>query len=235
MDTMSYPTMDAAAAQAAQRAFVTKVFGWMTAGLTITAVVALYVATTPRLVEAIFGNRALLLGLIIGELLMVVVLAAAIHKLSPGVASALFVAYAAVNGLTLSVLFLAFTAASLASTFFITAATFGAMFVYGYTTKRDLTGLGSLCVMALIGLIVASVVKIFMANPMLYWLTTYAGVLIFVGLTAYDAQRIKMMGIGLSRQGTAIAHKAAILGALALYLDFVNLFILLLRIFGRRR
>jgi len=231
---LAYHDVEAdAKARLAERAFVTKVFGWMTAGLMITAVIATYVAGNPALVERIFRS-GVFVALIIAELGLVLILSAAINKLSAPAASAMFIIYSALNGLTLSVIFLVYTTASLTSTFFITSGTFGAMFLYGWTTKRDLTGLGSLCFMALIGLILASIVNLFMASSGLYWLVTYAGVAIFVGLTAYDGQKIRLMGRALGAEGE-VARKAAVLGALALYLDFVNLFLLLLRIFGRRR
>ena len=157
-----------------------------------------------------------------------------VNRMSPAIAMGAFLFYAALNGLTLSVIFLVYTAESIGLTFFITAGTFGAMCIYGATTKRDLTSLGSLCFMALFGLILASVVNIFWHSSGLYWVVTYAGVLIFVGLTAYDAQKIKQMHAA-GMEGTDQDRKAAILGALALYLDFINLFLYLLRIFGRRK
>lgn len=222
------------AASAAEQSFVLRVYWWMTLGLAITGVVAMATAQTPSLVGAIFGNPALLIGLLVGELVLVVALSAAINRLSPAVAMAMFVVYAGLNGLTLSILFLVYTQASLTSTFFVTAGTFGAMSVYGYTTKRDLTSLGSICLMGLFGLILASVVNLFLHNGTVYWIVTYGGILIFVGLTAYDTQKIKEIGLTIGPDG-GLQQKAAVLGALRLYLDFINLFLLLLRLLGRRR
>ena len=165
---------------------------------------------------------------------MVVVLSAAIGRLSPPIATTLFLVYAALNGVTLSFLALLYTESSIAVTFAITASTFGAMSAYGYLTKRDLTSLGNLLVMLLLGFILASVVNLFFAVPAIYWITTFAGIAIFVGLTAYDTQKIKKI-MAATADGSAANYKAAIIGALMLYLDFVNLFLLLLRLFGRRR
>ncbi len=226
--------LDYAADRADPSVFVAKVFGWMTIGLLLTAVVAMWVASTEWLIRSIVTNRGLFLGLILGELGLVVVMSWAINRISPAVATGLFLLYAAVNGLTLSVIFVIYTQASIASTFFVTAGTFGVLAAYGYFTKRDLTSIGNLCLMALIGLIIASVVNFFFASEMLYWIITYAGILIFVGLTAYDAQKIKRIGMSLGSD-EGLARKAAIMGALHLYLDFINLFILLLRVLGRRR
>ena len=226
--------MSDAAVQQAISAFVTKVFGWMAVGLLLTGVVAAYVAQTPSLVQTIFAGNTFII-LIVAEIGLVIVLSAAITKLSAGAASVLFLLYSAVNGLTFSVIFLVYTASSIGSTFIVTAGTFGAMFIYGYVTKKDLTSLGSLCFMGLIGMIIASVVNMFVASSSLYWIITYGGILVFVGLTAYDAQKIKMTGAVSGALDPSTAHKAAILGALALYLDFINLFLLLLRLLGRRR
>ncbi len=217
-----------------ERTFVSKVYGWMAFALFVTAMVAMGVANTPAVRNVVLGNRAIFFGLIIGELVLVIALSAAIARISAATATIMFVIYSAVNGLTLSVIFVVYTDASIASTFFITGGTFAAMSVYGYFTKRDLTSIGNLCFMALIGLILASLVNIFLQNAMLYWVVTYVGILIFVGLVAYDTQRIKQIARAGIEEGEA-AQKGAILGALRLYLDFINLFLLLLRIFGRRR
>ena len=217
-----------------ERTFVSKVYGWMAFALFVTAMVAMGVANTPAVRNVVLGNRAIFFGLIIGELVLVIALSAAIARISAATATIMFVIYSAVNGLTLSVIFVVYTDASIASTFFITGGTFAAMSVYGYFTKRDLTSIGNLCFMALIGLILASLVNIFLQNAMLYWIVTYVGILIFVGLVAYDTQRIKQIARAGIEEGEA-AQKGAILGALRLYLDFINLFLLLLRIFGRRR
>jgi FtsH-binding integral membrane protein len=228
-------TLDGAQSALSSKVFMAKVYGWMTAALLITALVAMYVAGSEQFMNSIVHNRGLLIGLFIGELALVWILSASINRLSFPVAATMFVAYSALNGLTMSFIFLLYTSASIASTFFITAGTFGAMSLYGYTTKKDLSSWGSLLLMALIGLIIASVVNMFMVSTMLYWITTCAGVLIFVGLTAYDTQKIKNMGVSDEGSYTDVGKKMAILGALSLYLDFINLFLYLLRIFGRRR
>ena len=217
-----------------QASFMTKVYGWMSLALFVTASVAMFVASTPALVYALASNKLLFYGLLIGELLLVGYLALAVMRMSAATATAVFLGYSVLNGVTLSLIFLVYTAASIASTFLVTAGTFAIMSAYGYYTKRDLTTLGNLLFMALIGLILASVVNIFWQNSTLMWLTTYAGVLIFVGLTAYDTQKIKEMNI-IGNEGTDEDRKEAIRGALTLYLDFINLFLYLLRILGGRR
>ena len=206
----------------------------MAVALCLTAVVAMWTASTPALQQIILGNQIVFFGLILSELALVFYLSFRIAKMSVQAASVAFVVYSLLNGLTLSIIFLAFTAGSLASTFFVTAGTFGFMSAYGYFTKTDLTRIGNICFMALIGLILATVVNIFWNNSALYWITTYVGVLIFVGLTAYDTQKIKRIG-QMVDEGSDEGKKAAVMGALALYLDFINLFLMLLRIFGRRR
>lgn len=163
---------------------------------------------------------------------MVAVLAARIHKLSLATATVMFIAYSIINGVTMSLLFLLYTSESIASTFFITAGTFGAISAYGYFTKKDLSSLGSILIMALIGILIASLVNIFLESSTLYWIISYVGVAIFVGLTAYDTQKIKESIMNSDVNETA--YKIALMGALELYLDFINLFIYLLRIFGDR-
>jgi len=190
--------------------------------------------SVPVLITTIVYNRFLFFGLLIGELVLVGYLSAAVQKMTVATATAIFVGYSALNGLTLSIVFLVFTAESIASTFFITAGTFAVISVYGYVTKRDLTSVGNLCLTGLIGVIIASVVNLFFHNEAIYWVTTYMGILVFVGLTAYDTQKIKSMNI-IGNEGTEEDRKEAIMGALALYLDFINLFLLLLRLFGRRK
>ncbi len=217
-----------------QAAFMARVYGWMCLALVVTALVAVYTASTPALVNMIFGNRLLFWGLIIGEIGLVVWLSAAVQRMSATTAMLAFLGYAALNGLTMAAIFLIYTSSSIASTFLITAGTFGAMSIYGYFTKRDLTSMGNLLFMALIGLIIASIVNIFWQNSMLYWIVTYAGVLIFTGLVAYDTQKIKNMNI-IGNEGTDEDKKESIMGALSLYLDFINLFLFMLRIFGGRR
>jgi len=233
MATMGTPPYALSHPLASERTFITRVYGWMAGGLAVTGLVAAYTANNPALIRAIFGS-GLFWVLILAELGIVIGLSWAIKHMSPVMAMSAFLFYAALNGLTLSVIFLVYTAESIGMTFFITAGTFGAMCIYGATTKRDLTSMGSLLFMALMGLILASVVNIFWHSTGLYWVVTYAGVLIFVGLTAYDAQKIKRMHAA-GIEGTDEDRKAAVLGALALYLDFVNLFLYLLRLLGRRK
>lgn len=221
-----------ASIEAEQARFITKVYGWMSIGLALTGAVAYLVSSSPALLQLIFGNKLLFWGLIIGELLMVGYLAAAVTRMSAATATLVYMLYAVLNGVTLSGIFIMYTGASIMGTFLITGGTFAAMSIYGYFTKQDLTRAGNLLIMALIGLIIASVVNIFFRNPIMYWIITYAGILIFVGLTAYDTQKIKQMNI-IGNEGTEEDHKEAIMGALTLYLDFINLFLYLLRLFGR--
>jgi uncharacterized protein len=216
-----------------QASFITKVYMWMTLALGITGVIAWTVAGSPTLINIFLANKIVFYGLIIGELALVAYLSLAVQRMSANMATFTFLMYAVLNGLTLSLIFLVYTLGSIASTFFVTAATFGVMSAYGYFTKSDLTKMGNILFMALIGIIIASIVNIFMKNSMLYWIITYAGVLIFVGLTAYDTQKIKEMNI-IGNEGTEEDQKEAIMGALTLYLDFINLFLYLLRILGRR-
>ena len=219
-------------AKALENSFVSKVYGWMSLGLLTTAAVSYWVVNTPAMLKFIFSSRWIFFGLLIGELILVGYLSAAINKISTKSAQILFFLYAGLNGLTLSFIFLVYTASSIASTFLVTALTFGVMSVYGYTTKKDLTGMGNFMLMGLLGIIIASLVNIFLHSPAVYWVVTYIGVFVFVGLAAYDAQRIKNM----AQEGLSGSNyqKAAILGALAVYLDFINLFLFLLRIMGRR-
>ena len=221
-------------AEELQRAFLIKVYGWMTAGLMMTGIVSLLTLSVPGLTELVFSSRWGFLGLVVVQLGLVVYLSARIDKMSAMTATMVFVGYSALTGLTLSLVFLVYTAASLASTFFVTAGTFGAMSAYGLITRRDLSGLGSFLMMGLIGMVLASVVNMFFANSTLYWITTYIGIFIFVGLTAYDTQKIRQMG-ALALEGGETEQKGAIMGALRLYLDFINLFLLLLRLMGNRK
>ncbi|MCF8713824.1 Bax inhibitor-1/YccA family protein [Joostella atrarenae] len=220
--------------KAEQARFMTKVYGWMSGALIITGLIAAWVANTEEIVNVIFSNKLYFYGLLIAEFAAVAYLSAAINRISASTAIAVFIGYAILNGLTFSVIFLAFTSESIATTFYITAGTFGAMSVYGYYTKTDLTSVGNIAFMGLIGIIIASIVNFFFQNEMLYWIVTYAGVLIFVALTAYDTQKIKRMNI-IGNEGTEEDTKEAVMGALTLYLDFINLFLFLLRIFGRRK
>jgi hypothetical protein len=214
-----------------QSEFVRRVYNWMALGLAVTAITALF-AINSRLIYSIL-NPAVMLLLIVSELGIVVALSAAIGRLQSSTALFMFFAYSFLNGLTFSVIFLVYTKASIASTFFVTAGTFAAMSVYGYTARRDLTSMGSFLMMALIGIIIASFVNFFFRSTGFYWLITYAAIAIFVGLTAYDAQKIKEMAYA-GFAGSEEERKGAVIGALRLYLDFINLFLLLLRLFGRR-
>ncbi|MGI9531175.1 Bax inhibitor-1/YccA family protein [Lutimonas sp.] len=217
-----------------QAVFITKVYNWMALALFVTGIVAYLTATTPAMMNAIIGSKILFFGLIIGELLLVIYLTRSINKLSRNAAIGAFLLYSVLNGLTMSVIFLAYTSSSIATTFYITAGTFAAMSFYGYTTKRDLTSIGNMAFMALIGIIIASVVNMFLQNEMMYWIISYLGVAIFVGLVAYDTQKLKEIGSrGFVNEDNM--EKTSIMGALSLYLDFVNLFLFLLRIFGDRR
>ncbi len=210
-----------------------KVYLWMTLALVITGVTAYGVATSPGLMMTIATNQILFWGLIIAEFGLVFAISAAINKLSLTTATLLFILYSVINGATLSFIFAIYTMSSIASVFFITAATFAVMAFWGYTTKSDLTSMGKILIMALIGIIIATIVNIFLKSTGLEMIVSYLGVLIFVGLTAYDSQKIKQMLLMAPDAGEG-AQKIALLGALSLYLDFVNLFIYLLRIFGRR-
>ena len=214
----------------AQNTLIRQVYAWMGGGLLITALLAMVTVSSPLLLSAVLGNRLVFYGLILGELGLVVAISGAINKLGASVASLLFILYAALNGVTISVIFAVYTAESIGSTFVITAATFGAMSVYGYVTKRDLTGWGSFLFMGLIGVVIASLGNIFTRSSAVSWITSAVGVIVFTGLTAYDTWKIKE----LAAQGTE-GRKPAILGALKLYLDFINLFLMLLRFTGNRR
>jgi FtsH-binding integral membrane protein len=214
--------------------FMVKVYGWMCLALFITGLMAMYTASSEALLSIILGSRFVFIGLIILEVIVVGSLAALVHRMSASAATLIFIGYSLLNGLTLSVIFLVFTTESIASTFFITGGTFGVMSLYGYTTKSDLSKWGNLLFMGLMGIILASIANFFMKSETLYWITTYIGVIIFVGLTAYDTQKIKNTNI-IGNEGTEEDSKEAIMGALTLYLDFINLFLFLLRIFGRRR
>ena len=233
MQSFPMPTsVDAVAAE--QRRFMLRVYNWMTTGLGITGFVAYAVAYTPSLTAILFNNPFLPIVLIIAQLGLVFWLASRVMQMSVQKAMGVFLLYATLTGITFSVVFLAYTAASITSTFLVTAGTFGAMSFYGYTTRKDLTSWGSFFFMGLIGIIIASVVNIFLQSSLMYWVITYVGVLIFVGLTAYDTQKIKEMNI-LGNEGTDEDTKEAIRGSLSLYLDFINLFLMLLRIMGGRR
>jgi len=213
-------------------AFLSKVYGWMFAGLLITSGTAVAVASSPTLIETLILNRFLIMLLFFGQLGLVIFLSARVHKMEPVTAAALFILYSAMVGVTTSVILLVYTAASIASTFIITAGMFGAMALFGTVTKRSLAGWGQFLFMGLIGLILAMIVGIFWQNDALQFVISVVGVVVFTGLTAWDAQRLKQMAVVLpdGRTGTY-----AVVGALSLYLDFINLFFFLLRLMGGRR
>lgn len=215
-------------------ALMRKVFVWMTLALAITGLTAYGVATSPAILSLIFSSKVTFFGLIIAEFALVFAISGAINRLSLSTATLLFILYSVINGATLSTIFFAFSVATIGKVFFITAGTFGAMALVGYTTKTDLTSMGKLLFMALLGIIIASVVNIFVGSSGLDLILSYVGVLVFVGLTAYDTQKIKQMCQAAPDAGES-AQKLALIGALSLYLDFINLFLYLLRIFGNNR
>lgn len=221
-------------AQAETQRFIVKVYGWMSLALIITGLVAMWVSSSEFFIRMISLGKWVFIGLGILEVVLVAFLAGWIEKMSSKIAAFVFILYSILNGITFSVIFLIFTTDSIANTFFITAGTFAIMSIYGYFTQSDLTKIGNFLLMALIGLIIATVVNLFWFNETLYWITTYAGVIIFVGLVAYDTQKIKQMNI-IGNERTEEDKKEAIVGALTLYLDFINLFLYLLRIFGKRK
>jgi len=212
--------------------YISKVYGWMFLALSVTAVVAGYVSQSEAILSMLLSSRFLFFGLLIGQLFLVGFLTMRLQKMSVNMATTIFFLYAALNGLTFAVLLLMYTPASLMGVFGITAGTFGIMSAVGYFTKQDLTGFGQIMLFGLIGVIVASVVNFFMQSEMLYWIISYVGVAVFVGLIAYDTQKIKGYALLETEEQR---KKGAILGALALYLDFINLFIYLLRLFGSRK
>jgi len=227
-----YMSQDAIAGE--QQRFMVRVYNWMGAGLALTGGMAWFTSTNETILNILVNNPMLFMVLFLVELGLVFYLAARVMNMSESQAMGVFFLYASLNGVTLAPLFLLYTSASLASTFMVTAGMFGAMSFYGYTTKKDLTSWGGFLFMGLIGIIIASIVNMFMNSSALYWIISYAGILIFVGLTAYDTQKIKEMNI-LGNEGTEEDTKEAIRGALSLYLDFINLFLMLLRVMGDRR
>ena len=233
MQTVSYQQSQT---QVRVNAFVRSVYNWMAIGLALTGWMAYSIAGSPNILRFVFGNQLVFFGLIIGELAMVFYLSARINRIQSSTATALFLFYAALNGVTLSAIFIAFTYSSIASTFIICAATFLACSLYGWMTQRDLTSMGGFLTMGLIGIIIASVVNIFFKSPAMSAIISYIGVIVFVGLTAYDTQKLKDMALSQPADLEAgVIRKGAILGALSLYLDFINLFLMLLRIFGTSR
>lgn len=233
MESVSIPK---ARTEALVNDFVRSVYNWMFIGLALTGLVALYVSNNPTIVNFVFGSRVIFFGLILAELALVFSISGMVNRMSAGTATGLFVLYSGLNGVTLSFIFLAYARASIVSTFFICSVTFLACSIYGWTTKKDLTSLGGFCFMGLIGIIIATLVNMFIQSSAMSMIVSYIGVLVFVGLTAYDTQKIKNMALtqpaGLEG---ALVRKGAILGALSLYLDFINLFLMFLRIFGGSR
>lgn len=231
--TVNQQSFSATAAQAERvTGFLRKVYGWMFLGLALTALVAFATASSPAVLRAVVGNRLLFFGLLIAELALVFYLSARVSRLAPVTAGGLFLLYSALNGVTLSVILLSFTGASVANAFLTTSVMFGALAIYGSVTRRSLAGVGQFAFMGLIGVVVASIVGIFWQNSMFQFVVSVAGVVVFTGLTMWDAQRLKAMALQLEGD---TADSYAIVGALALYLDFINLFLFILRLFGRRR
>lgn len=232
----SYPSFENAKPIVRVNSFIRSVYNWMAIGLALTAFTSYYVANTPALLQIIFGNQLVFFGLIIGELGMVFYLSARVQKISASAATGLFILYSVLNGATLASIFLVYAKSSIASTFFACALTFAACSVYGMATKRDLTSMGGFMMMGLIGIIVASLLNMFFRSSAMSMIISYVGVLVFVGLTAYDTQKLKMMAMTQPADVNGdIVRKGAIMGALTLYLDFINLFLMMLRIFGGSR
>ena len=227
--------LDKARAQVRVNEFIRSVYNWMAIGLGLTGVVAFYVSNSETLIKLIFGNQIIFFGLIIGELILVFTISARVHKMQASTATSLFVLYAALNGATISAIFLIYTKSSITSTFFICAATFVSSSIYGMVTKRDLTSMGQFMFMGLIGIVIASVVNLFVRSSGMSLIVSYIGVVVFVGLTAYDTQKLRTMALSQpDNLDSGTVRKGAILGALTLYLDFINLFLMLLRILGNR-
>jgi len=232
METAQYQATET---QVRVNTFVRSVYNWMAIGLGLTGLVAYYVAQSEPLLRLIFSNRMIVIGLFVVELGMVGYLSARISRLKASTATGLFLFYAFLNGVTLSFIFIVYTRSSIASTFFICSATFAASSVFGWVTKKDLTGMGNFLFMGLIGIIIASVVNMFMQSSGMTMIISYIGVIVFVGLTAYDTQKIKSMAMSQPADVDAsVVRKGAIMGALSLYLDFINLFLMMLHIFGGR-
>lgn len=223
--------------------YMSQVYGWMAVGLALTGVVAWFASTNPAVLQLLFtfdGRGYLSLSmlswvLIIAQLGLVFALSGMIRNLSGSTATTLFMLYSVLSGLTLTSIFIVYTASSIVSVFFITAGMFAALAFYGYTTKRDLSSFGRFLFMGLIGIVIASLVNMFMKSTSLMWAITYIGVFVFAGLTAYDTQKLKAFGEQLSQNDPSAFRRFVILGALTLYLDFINLFLMLLRIMGERR
>lgn len=216
-------------------AFMRGVYGWMCLGLLLTAAASAFMVSSPAMMQAVFGNQILFFGLIIAELGLVIGLSAAISRLSAGTASGLFLLYSALNGITLAAIFAVYAKATIVNAFLVTGGMFGAMSLYGLLTKKDLTSFGSFLFMGLIGIVIASVVNIFTKSAMLDFVISCVGVLVFLGLTAYDTQKLRVMGEMAPADDATAVRRGTILGALTLYLDFINLFLMMLRLFGSNR
>lgn len=215
--------------------YMRHVYQWMTAGLGVTTVVAWSVAATPAIRDAILGNTLIMIALIVAQFGLVIALSAAVHKMSAATATGLFLLYSALTGAMLSSIFVIYPIASIANAFLVTTGTFLAMSVYGTVTKRDLTAMGSFLFMGLIGIIIAMVVNIFLKSSMMDFIISCLGVLIFTGLTAYDTQKLRRFGESAPLEDGTAVRRGAIMGALTLYLDFINLFLMMLRLFGGSR
>lgn len=232
-----YPRSNASIVESANggiQSYMAQVYGWMTCGLLLTSFISWYTTHTPVILNFIFSSQTNFFGLIIAQLSLVFVISGMVNRISAVLATSLFMFYSVLTGLTLSSVFIAYTYSSIASTFVVTAGMFGAMSLYGYTTKRDLSCFSSILLMALIGILIASLVNIWLKSSAMVWIITYIGVFVFIGLTSYDTQKLKLMGEQLSSNNHDSFRKYAIVGALTLYLDFINMFLMLLRIFGNR-
>ena len=233
METLSRQTT-ADARVSAVSVYMNQVYMWMTAGLGLTALVAWQTASSQAALQLIFSNTVILIGLVIAQFGLVIALSAAVHRFSAATATAMFLLYSGLTGVTLSSIFVVYTMGSIANAFLVAAGTFGAMSVYGAVTKRDLTGMGSFLFMGLIGLIIAMVVNIFLQSALMDFVISGIGVLVFTGLTAYDTQKLRQFGMNAPLGDATALRRGAILGALTLYLDFINLFLMMLRLFGNR-
>ena len=233
MQSQTYPRSRSEASVAS--IFMRQVYQWMTVGLGVTALTAYAVFSSHTLMMAILTNRLLMIALIVVEFGFVIALSSAIHKMSSGVATGVFLIYALLNGLTLSVIFVTYPIGNIANAFLTCTLLFLAMSIYGATTKRDLTGMGNFLFMGLIGIIIAAIVNIFLGSGMLSFVISCVGVIVFTGLTAYDTQKLRQFGEAAPLGDTTAVRRGAILGALTLYLDFINLFLMLLRLFGGNR
>lgn len=229
------PSVAQSSALSVASIYMRHVYQWMTIGLALTSLVAYGVATSPHIQMAILGNSIIMIALVIAQFGLVIALSAAIHKMSAGMATGLFLLYSALTGAMLSSIFVVYPIGSIVNAFVVTTGTFLAMSIYGTVTKRDLTAMGSFLFMGLIGLVIALLVNIFLQSSMMDFIISCVGVLIFTGLTAYDTQKLRQFGEGMpGNDGTAV-RRGAILGALTLYLDFINLFLMMLRLFGGNR